>query len=425
MPDIFALVDCNNFYTSCEKLFVPQLANNPVVVLSNNDGCVIARSSEAKSLGIGMGIPVFEIESLIRKHNVQVFSTNYSLYGNISGRVMQVLADHVNDMEIYSIDEAFLDLSFLPFEKLNAYAIGLKNAVHKSAGIPVSIGIAPTKILAKAANHLAKKNPEYNGIFNLYAHPSFDHLLKQIAVADLWGVGEKYQQFFRRNGIHTALDLKQSDPFFIRNHLGVIGQRLVMELNGKPCYLLDDNPNNKKEICTSRSFGHPITEYDELEEATMNYAAKVAEKLRSESSLAGSVLVFVMTNKFAKGPQYVNYQQTKLNVPSNQTTELIHHCSVLLRNLFRKGYRYKKSGIIVSELVPESGEQTALWKKSSSPRSHMLSKIIDRINNNTGKEMLRYAVQGNGESWKMRQHNLSPHYTTRWNEVLSVNIDNM
>lgn len=424
MPDIFALVDCNNFYASCEKLFVPQLGNKPVVVLSNNDGCVIARSQEAKSLGINMGVPVFEIEYLIQKHNVHVFSTNYSLYGNMSRRVMQILAEHVPDLEIYSIDEAFLDLSFVPIERLETFVIKLKKYVQQSAGIPVSIGIATTKTLAKAANHLAKTDSRHGGILNLFGHPLMDQFLKNITVRDLWGVGEKYCAFFHRNGINNAFDLKNTDPYFVRNHLGVVGQRLVMEINEKPCYMLDDNPDQKKEMCTARSFGRPLTEYAELEEATSSYAAKVAEKLRGQSSLAGAVLVFVMTNKFAKGPQYVNYQLMKLDVPTNQTTELIHNCRLLLKELYKEGYSYKKTGVIVSELVPDSGEQMSLWNTSSSPQARKLIKLVDKINHQTGGEVLRYAVQGNGESWKMRQHNLSPHYTTRWNDVLSINIDN-
>jgi len=423
MSDIFALVDCNNFYASCERIFSPSLERKPLVVLSNNDGCVIARSEEAKALGIGMGVPVFEIGDIIQQHQVHVFSTNYSLYGDISLRVMNVLASFVPGIEIYSIDEAFLDISHIPKEKLDEFGRAIKDRVFRYTGIPVSIGIAPTKTLAKAASHLAKSEKYPGGVLSFKGKTDENDQLHQLPVSEIWGVGEKYQEFFRRSAIFSALDLKNADEYRIREHLGVVGQRLVLELKGKACYKLDDSPEQKKEICTSRSFGHPIESYEELEEATTSYVAKVAMKLRKQKSLAQDLLVFVMTNKYATGPQYVNHNIVKLPSPTNQTQALIHYARIVLKSIYRKGYLYKKSGIIVSRLVRDNGTQTTLWEKGISLRTKRLLKIIDAINEKSGIEKIKFAVQGSGESWKMRQHSLSPHYTTRWEDILTVDMD--
>ena len=423
MPDIFALVDCNNFYVSCERIFSPSLENKPVLVLSNNDGCVIARSEEAKALGIKMGIPVFEISEIVERNQVHVYSTNYALYGDISQRVMNILSRLVPEIEIYSIDEAFLDLSFVPEIELERFGKKVRDTILRWTGIPVSIGIAPTKTLAKAANHMAKKDAQYNGVFSLFSNPSGDDLLKNIPVDDIWGVGEKYLAYFFRTGIKSAFDLKNSDEFKIRQKLGVVGQRLVLELRGTKCYRLNQNPETKKEICTSRSFGKPIENFHELEEATMTYVSKVGNKLRKQSSLAQFLLVFVMTNKYASGPQYVNYKIVRLPVPTNQTHELIHFARIALKSLFRKGYKYKKSGIIVSDVIPDDGCQLALWDASDRSKHGKILDAMDEINGKSGMDKIAFAIQGSKQSWKMRQHNLSPKYTTRWDDILCVDLD--
>jgi DNA polymerase V len=422
MPDIFALVDCNNFYASCERLFQPSLMKRPVIVLSNNDGCVIARSEEAKLLGIGMGRPAFEYQQLLSEEEVVVFSTNYTLYGDLSRRVMQVLTSLVPSVEIYSIDEAFLDLSFLSGAELFRFGKRIRSTVMQATGIPVSVGIGPTKTLAKAANHLAKKYNTGEGVTNLYSHSSFERQLELIPVSDVWGVGEQYDRFLQRTGIRNARDLKRSDPFRIREHLGVVGQRIVLELNGTCCYPLDENPLQKKEVCTSRSFGNPLLSLEDLLEATTTYAASVGNKLRDQQSRATSLLVFVMTNKYATGPQYVNYQMVHLSVPTNQTHVLIHHAAQLLRSIYKKGYRYKKSGVIASGLIPDQGKQVPLWEAVSDRRIR-LEKTMDRINRRTGQGRVRYAVEGFGKSWKMKQENLSPRYTTQWQELPEVDMD--
>jgi DNA polymerase V len=420
---VFALVDCNNFYTSCEKVFYPALEEKPVVVLSNNDGCVIARSEEAKKAGIKMGVPVFEIEDIIDQNQVHVFSTNYALYGDFSQRVMSTLAALVPELEIYSIDEAFLDVSFKKPEELEAFGRAIRETVLKHTGIPVSIGMASTKTLAKTANHLAKSNDLFRGVLYLKDDENAEQMLAETAVKEVWGVGEKYEAFFKKAGILSALDLKQADPNRIREHLGIVGQRLVLELNGTICYPLNDNPDLKKEICTSRSFGHPIESYEELEQATTTYAAKVATKLRREKSLANSMLVFVMTNKYARGPQYVNYKIVKFPNPTNQTAALIHYAVIALKALYKKGFKYKKSGIIVSDVIPQSGQQTGLWDETQKPKNARLMEVIDRINEQAGIDTVKFAIQGTNETWKMRQHNLSPHYTTRWKDLLIVDLD--
>lgn len=423
MAKNFALVDCNNFYTSCEKLFFPSLENEPVVVLSNNDGCVISRSEEAKSIGIKMGVPVFEIVNIIEKHGVHVFSTNYALYGDISQRVMNTLAQLVPDIEIYSIDEAFLNLSAFPENELNSVGHKIKETVEKWTGISVSVGIGSTKTLAKVANHLAKKNATHKGVLFFDNQVIRDHLLKTVKVGDVWGVGEKFTRFFNHSNLFTALDLQKSDENRIKEKLGVVGQRIVLELRGIVCYPMDENPGTKKEICTSRSFGHALETYLELEEATTNYVARTAQKLREAKGLAQSLLVFIMTNKYATGPQYVNYKIVKLPLASNQTAELIHYARIALKALFRSGYKYKKSGVIVSEVIPDNGIQSALWDDKDRSKKQKLVNVIDKINQKAGNDKVKFAVMGEEENWKMRQHSLSPKYTTQWKGILIVNVD--
>lgn len=431
MPKVFALVDCNNFYTSCEKIFYPALEGKSVVVLSNNDGCVIARSEEAKAAGIKMGVPVFEISEIIEKNSVHVFSTNYALYGDISQRVMNTLVQLAPEIEIYSIDEAFLDLSGIPKNELKKQGLKIKQTVKKWTGIPVSVGIAPTKTLAKIANHIAKKNKVYNGVFVFVNHPyglpfgraDKDSLLKTFPVKDVWGVGEKYAGFFNRNKIYTAYDLKTADENRIKEHLGVMGQRLVLELRGTVCYPINVNPENKKEICTTRSFGNSVESYAELEQATTSYVTKVAEKLRKQKSYAQSLLIFIMTNKYAKGPRYVNYKIVKLPTPTNQTSELIHYAVIALKNLYKKGYKYKKSGVIVSDVIPAEGTQSILWDDKNRNKNKKLLQVIDKINQQAGIEKVKFAIQGTDKTWKMKQENLSPRYTTKWSDILVVNVD--
>ncbi|MCX6234639.1 MAG: Y-family DNA polymerase [Bacteroidetes bacterium] len=423
MPKTFALVDCNNFYASCERIFNPHLEGKPLVVLSNNDGCIIARSDEAKKLGVKMGVPAFEIKDVLEKNNIQVFSTNYALYGDISQRVMTILSQFSPAIEIYSIDEAFLDLTNMIGINLQEYGAKIARTVLQWIGIPVTIGIAPTKTLAKAANHLAKEHPNWNGLLDMTSVHDPDVLLQMIPVKDIWGVGPQYAEFLTHHHIITALDLKNSPEKWIRKYMGVVGERTVTELRGIPCFPVDNNPSGKKGICISRSFGKPTDDYDEIEQATSTFIVSAAVKLRKQKSLAQALTVFVMTNRFAKGPQYVNGMTVHLPIATNNTAELIHHTIRALRKIFRKGYQYKKSGVIVTDIIPEQTFQCSLWDDVDRLKQKKLTMIIDSINTSMGKGKVKYAVQGTQRLWKMRQERLSQGFTTNWEELLTIDLD--
>jgi len=419
---IFALADCNNFYASCETVFAPGLEGRPVVVLSNNDGCIIARSAEAKKLGIRMGVPAFEISELLEKNDVAVFSTNYALYGDMSQRVMTVLQKFTPTLEIYSIDEAFLDLTGIPVPDLAGYGRQISTTVGRWTGIPVSIGIASTKTLAKLANDMAKDHPEKEGIMVWPDEEAIDRDLASLPVGQVWGIGPQHARLLEKHGVLTAYDLKHVNEKWARQHMGVMGERIVLEIRGVSCYPVDDNPSPKKGICTSRSFGRPVDTYDDLEEATTTFAASVAGKLRRQRSVAQSLTVFVMTNRFARGPQYVNGMTITLPVATHHTAELIHHTRTILRKLFRKGYLYKKSGVIVNDIISQKAMQCTLWDDQNRERQEKITAAIDQINARMGKGKVRYAVQGTGRKWKMRQEKLSPRYTTDWEELLVIEL---
>ncbi|MCK9611278.1 MAG: Y-family DNA polymerase [Bacteroidales bacterium] len=419
---VFALVDCNNFYASCERVFNPKLEKKPVIVLSNNDGCVIARSNEAKLLGIKMGAPAFEFKSLIEKNKVHVFSSNFALYGDISNRVMNILYDMAPDVEIYSVDEAFLDLSSLKNENISAFAKKIRITIKQWAGIPVSVGVAPTKTLAKIANHLAKKNSSYANVMNFWEHDDTDNLLKHIPVTEIWGVGRAYGKFLQNKGITTVFDFKQADEPWVRKHMGVTGARTWMELRGVSCLPLNMVIPDKQSICTSRSFGKTLENYEDIEQATATFVSRAAEKLRQQYSCARSVNVFVMTNRFSDTPKYVNSIMVQLPVASNITSELVHYSLKGLKKIFCKGYKYKKSGIILSDLIPENQLQYSLWDDTNRRKMTELMRIVDNINKEVGQDAVKLAVQGTRRKWKMHQERLSPQYTSRWSDILTIKI---
>lgn len=419
---IFALADCNNFYASCEKLFEPGLEGKPLVVLSNNDGCIIARSAEAKQLGIKMGVPAFQIANLLEKNKVAVFSTNYALYGDMSQRVMSVLQQFTPTLEVYSIDEAFLDLTGIAGLDPVAYGQQIVRTVMKWTGIPVSIGIASTKTLSKLANDLAKELPETGGVLALMDEDTINGHMRSLSVNKVWGIGPRHARLLEEHGILTAYDLKCANEKWIRQHMGVMGERTVVELRGISCYPIDDHPQAKKGICSSRSFGKPVEDYDDLEEATTTFVASVALKLRRQQSVAQSLTVFVMTNRFARGPHYVNGTTVELPVATNHTSELIHHARLILKKLYRKGYLYKKSGVIVNDIIPQKTLQCTLWDDRNREKQEKITAAVDRINHRMGRGKIRYAVQGTGRKWKMRQEKLSPNYTTDWEELLVIEV---
>jgi len=421
---MYALVDCNNFYASCERVFNPSLNGVPIVVLSNNDGCVIARSNEAKLLGIPMGEPAFKMKEVIEQHGVAVFSSNYTLYGDMSHRVMQTLQTFVPSMEVYSIDEAFLN--FQGFEHLDLAAFGRKivRVTTKNTGIPVSVGIAPTKTLAKVANKFAKKYKGYKGACVIDTEEKRIKALQKFAIGDVWGIGRKYAKLMDYNGIHTAYDFTQRPASWVRKNLTVVGERMWNELRGIPCIELENQPSAKKQICTSRSFGSKLTELADIAEAVSNHAASCAAKLRRQQSCAAGMLVFIMTNPFAqRDPQYVNSRHFKLSVPTSDTSEIIGHAKRLLQEIYKNGYSYKKAGVIITEIVPDAPIQADLFDTVDRDRQKRLMKAIDSLNDGYGTNKVRSAAQGYSKKWKLKNEQLSPCYSTKLADIIEVKTD--
>ncbi len=414
-----ALVDCNNFYASCERLFQPALRGRPVVVLSNNDGCVIARSNEAKALGIGMGDPWHLNKEKFAKHGVIVRSSNYTLYGDLSGRVVTVLRAFTPDLEVYSIDEAFL--SFEGFSQLDQHARTLRATVLQWTGIPVSVGIAPTKTLAKVANRTAKKTAAMEGVCNLMAPSDQELALSQLGLTDLWGVAGRLAAKLEALGIKTPLQLRDADPSWLREHMGVVMERMALELRGTPCQALTLAVAHNKSIIASRSFGQAVTQRHELEQAVAMHISRAAEKLRRQGLVAGVVMVFVTTNPFRpQDRQYVASRTIGLPVATADTTVLLKAAMLATVRLWRDGFRFKKAGVTLLELSPAATVQGDLWTAPDSPRSQALMKAMDRINAVHGRETVKLAASGIERKWKLRSEQRSPHYTTDWNDLLRV-----
>lgn len=413
----FALVDCNNFYCSCERVFDPKLLNRPIVVLSNNDGCVISRSEEAKALGVTMGTPAFQLQTLFRKHRIKVLSSNYALYGDMSARVMQVLSWAVKRLEIYSIDEAFLELDPLQTED---YARYLRKVVRQWTGIPVSIGIGPTKTLAKAANRLCKINSVYQGVFDFTALPDVDVFLAQIPCEEIWGVGRNLAPRLSRQGIRTALDLKRAHTNWARAEMGVTGERLVRELNGQSCLSLEKIHAPRKNILSDRSFGQPVEKLSDLEEALSSYTARVCEKLREQKSVASLVQVCLETNNYRTFERQYNPSIfASLPVPSYYTPDILKVTLILLRKIYRTGFKFRKVGVCLSGIVPETEIQLSLFTpKQSFEKEARLSLVMDKLNHKLGANKISFACMGTKQEWKMRQSCRSPNYTTDWHSLL-------
>lgn len=415
---MLALADCNNFYASCERLFQPSLRDKPVVVLSNNDGCVIARSNEAKAIGIKMGEPAFKIKHLIKENNIHVFSTNFTLYGDLSKRVMSTLRSEVNRMEVYSIDEAFM--SFKDEGRLEEKALMLKQKVAKHVGIPVSIGVAPTKALCKVANHIAKKHTK-TGIFLLEDKKLIERALKWFPVEELWGIGRKYVKQLKSIGIHTAWELCQIEDNWIRRNLTVRGLKLVKELKGIPCFSLEETAPRKKNICTARSFGKEIATIQELKEAVSNYAHTCAKKLRKEKSICNKLTLFLSTNAYKpKAKQYYGVKSFTFDTPTSDSMEIVKASLDILKKLYRDDCIYKKAGVIVGDIVPEEQLQLHLFDTIDRNKRKAINQVLDNINNHIGRDKVKLAVQGYGRKWRLKQEKLSPCYSTRLDEALTV-----
>jgi DNA polymerase V len=415
---MIALVDCNNFYVSCERLFNPSLENQPCIVASNNDGMAIARSNEVKALGIKMGTPIFMIQDLIKKHNIKIYSSNYTLYADVSSRVHNTLKQFTPNIEIYSIDECFLNFEGFHLIDFEKYIQDMRKFTIQATGIPVSVGVANTKTLAKLSNKIAKKN---NGVLILKDDSDVKQALKDFDISDLWGIGRQYSKKLNGYGIKTALELRNCTDDFIKKHLSVVGLRLVKELRGEPCIGLEEVVPRKKGICTSRSFGKNVERYEELKEAVSTYAATVSGKLRKDNSCANLLTVFIHTNPFKEGiAQYSASKTVKLPVPTNNTTELIHHSLMALKIIFKNGYLYNKAGIIVTGIVPSDQIQTNMFDSTDREKLKKVDKVFDQLNKTWGRGTVRVASEGIVKKWSMKRGLLSPDYTSKWEDIITA-----
>ena len=421
MNKIFALVDCDNFYVSCERAFNPALRDRPVIVLSNNDGCIIARSNEVKKMDIPFGTPYFKCKDEIEKHNIAVFSSNYELYGDMSRRVMEILVQFAVDMEIYSIDEAFLELEGLRRFNLDEYAKKIRQYVLRGTGIPVTIGVGSTKTLAKIASKYAKKSKHNDGVFNIVNHPDIDQLLEAVPVEDIWGIGRQYDKFLRKFNINNARQLKYARDKWVKKHMTVVGLRTVWELRGRSCLSLEQVPPAKKEICTSRSFGRPVETLHEMREAIADYASRAAEKLRKQNTAASILQVFLTTNRLKDDPQYFNCIQIALPTPTNDTLEIVKFACKGIEKIWRPNYRYKKAGVFLTDIVSTDNIQTSMFDTSPNrDKSKKLMEILDQLNSKYGAKTVQVASAGTKKEWAMRRNLKSNNYTTNWDELPRV-----
>ena len=423
MP-VIALVDCNNFYASCEKLFDPTLDGKPIVVLSNNDGCVVARSAESKALGVPMGAPWFQLQDLARAHGIQAFSSNYALYADMSSRVVRILADFTPAMEIYSIDESFLDLEGLPDSPAEV-GRQIREQVARWVGLPVCVGIASTKTLAKLANHAAKKSlAGRDGVcdFDELSPTDLDALFEKIPVSEVWGVGRQLDARLAEMGISNVRQLRDAPPAWIRERFSVVLERTVRELWGVPCLDLEDIAPAKQQIMASRSFGSPVFDQAQLSEAVASHATRAAEKLRAQQCVAGALTVSIRSNPFKPWePQYNQGAVVPLHEPSADTRVLIKAALWGLNKIYRTGYAYKKAGVLLSGLEPATRRQESLLiDKAKEGRAAALMQAMDRINERWGRGSLRPLATGFGGDWRMRREKLSPAWTTQWDGVPTV-----
>lgn len=431
---MIALVDCNNFYASCERVFRPDLREKPVVVLSNNDGCVIARSAEAKEMGIPMGEPAHKIKDKIERGEVEVFSSNYTLYGDMSNRVMNTLSLFTPDIEVYSIDESFLNLAGLEYKDMRSYALQMINAVGKNIGMPISVGIGTTKTLAKVANRLAKKNPYSKGAWVIpNDKEELMETLKQVPIQSIWGIGRNYGKFLEDNGVFTGYDFVQKPLSWVQKNMKVVGLRTWKELQGEPCIGMEDELVEKKAICTSRSFGRLLNEQELLEEAITYFASTCAAKLRAQNSCAGTMKVFAYTNPLRKDqPQYRARIWYTFHIPTNDTVEMVKQAINNFRAVYKQKDRYgtpiyyKNGGVIVSGIVPQNQIQGNIFTTPSNTDKQLkLMKAIDRLNNNLGKATVTIGSQGNvseKQQWMLRCAHRSPKFTTQLKEIVKIKV---
>ena len=421
----FAIVDCNSFYCSCERLFRPDLAKKPVVVLSNNDGCIVSRSDEAKKLGVGMAEPYFQSMHVIKKNNIAVFSSNYHLYGDMSWRVMETLRQ-LAPAEVYSVDEAFLSLDDFSPSQLHAYAHQIKETVEQWTGISVSVGVAPTKTLAKIANHMAKKNKQATDCISVMdSDEARIAALQQTRVNVIWGVGGAYASKLINWGITNALDLSLMPEAWAHKNLGgVVGLRLIRELNGEPSIIMEKPLTEKKMIATTRMFGRPVSELTELKEAVATYISRAAEKLRRQKGAAKSITVFLVPreSEYSADFRHGSSITANINLPSasSLTNELIKPALQLVDNLFEEGRQYKKAGVMLGGLEPDKSIQGNLFTAGAGNTHRFLMSAIDNVNFSMRDDPVKFCSTGIDKNWKMRQELRSERYSTRWSELREV-----
>ncbi|MER2513477.1 MAG: Y-family DNA polymerase [Nitrosomonas ureae] len=417
-----ALIDVNNFYVSCERVFNPKLEGEPVVVLSNNDGCAVARSNEVKALGVKMGQPWFQLKDLAKKHGIIAYSSNYTLYADMSNRVMSILSEYSPNQEIYSIDECFLELT--GFGDLSRYGNDIKQRVRQWTGLPVCVGIGATKTLSKMANHIAKKNPEFRGVcdMNSFSPTLQDNWLSKIDVGEVWGIGRRLAPRLNKHGIKTVLDLKNANSKRLREEFSVVMEKTIREINGVACIELDEISPPKKQIISSKSFGVTVKDLKSLEESVSYHIAKAAEKLRRQQSYAGYVQVFITTSRFNK-PEELYCKDYKITLPTQSADTILLTKVALwgLHMIYRSGYKYNKAGVMLSDFVTNEHRQADLFGlRLEDSKSKRLMKIMDQINAKMGRGTIKLASEGTDQQWRMKQGNRSPGYTTKWDDLVIV-----
>lgn len=418
LPRSIALIDCNNFYCSCERVFRPDLDGKPLVVLSNNDGCVVARSNESKALGIKMGEPWFKLRDLARQHGIVAFSSNYPFYADMSNRVMAILSRFSPVQEVYSIDECFLDLT--GFGDIRERACAIRRRVIEWTGLTVCVGIGPSKTLAKLANHIAKKHPKSQGSFdyNRLTLAQQNSVLANLEAGEIWGIGRKLSASLVDLGIHTALQLREADIPSMRARYGVVMEKIIRELRGEPCIEIEEVEPSKKQIVSSRSFGQAVTGLTDLQDAVAHFMSNAAGKLRRQKSVAGLLQVFVMTDQFRpEKPQYNPCLSVPLPVPTADSLALNHWAFQALERLYRSGYEYKKAGVILADIRPEHIVQEDLFSAAQAQPSTALMNALDKINSRYGRGTLKLSSDGSLRPWEMRADNKSPCYTTDWDQI--------
>ena len=420
---LFALVDVNNFYVSCERVFAPKLEAVPMVVLSNNDGCAVARSAEVKALGVKMGTPWFQIQDLAKRHGIQAYSSNYTLYGDMSNRVVQVLRKFTPNLEVYSIDESFLQIETVLKHYPDTIALGqtIKQQVKDTTGLPVCVGMGASKTLAKFANYLAKKHPQFLGVCDVEAMPKSElyQWMTETSVAEVWGIGRQLAKKLKVLDIHTVFDLLQVSPQAMRQQFGVVMERLCYELRGTSCLKLEEVAPAKQQIIASRSFGKLVTKQAELAQSVATHTARAAEKLRSQDSVTGAITVFIQTNPFKPHePQHHQSITIPLVDPSDNTVTLTNAALKGLQQIYQSGFRYKKAGVILNLIADKPTIQQSLFEDMESKgKSADLMQAMDAINSRFGNAVIRLAAAGTQQEWRMRSSNKSPNYTTQWDEL--------